>query len=198
MKTLLASIVLFFLMVTPSMAQQILCAVGTGANQYNPNFDQPPSQMAINQAKYIKQQLLCPQGCGTISLFSNPTTPNAMIMTFGNGLSKLVYRASFMNYMVNQHGPNAAFGIMAHEIGHHIDFLQIPATFMDASWSRELRADAWAGCALARAGVSTNQMSGSLFAMSQFPTQTHPSWHNRIPAVRQGYLQCGGSPGFQW
>jgi Zn-dependent protease with chaperone function len=99
----------------------------------------------------------------------------------------------FMNNIFSALGPEASFGIIAHEFGHHIDLNSTPP-WMNNSWSRELRADAWAGCALARRGFGPAQLSLSLQAISQYPSPSHPAWNMRVPAIQQGFVACGGNP----
>ena len=140
--------------------------------------------------------LLCsssPYGCGTYFLFSNPTVPNAMAMAVGPGQTKITYSADFMNSIAGEYGGGATFGILAHEFGHHLD-IHLTPSWMNTSWSRELKADAWAGCALARAGVDTTAIENALTAIAAYPSPSHPDWPLRRQAVRTGFANCGG----QW
>jgi hypothetical protein len=67
---------------------------------------------------------------------------------------------------------------------------------MKCGWTPELRADAWAGCALARNNLSANDLAEALAAVSKYPPSghagDHPSWALRAPALRLGFLHCGG------
>jgi hypothetical protein len=105
--------------------------------------------------------------------------------------SVIAYSPAFMSRLAAKFGQPATFGVLAHEVGHHIDLLRNFA-WMSNAWSRELRADAFAGCALARAGLPTEKLETALRAIAAYPTSSHPAWKQRQVAVRRGYEQCGG------
>ncbi|WP_188860319.1 hypothetical protein [Marinobacterium nitratireducens] len=171
---------------------RLMCSLGVSpGQQYNPNYDQRPGQRASSELDTI-YRALCPTGCGRYFLTSNHSTPNAMAQAIAPGESKIAYNPDFMNDIANRYGGGATFGILAHEFGHHIDFHSTPA-WMNNSWSRELKADAWAGCALARVGGSTQQIENSLRAIAAYPAPTHPGWQQRHHAVRTGFTNCGGN-----
>ena len=173
---------------------QLVCTLGVGpVQQYNFNWDMAPTPHAATELRHIHDLLCSPYGCGTYLLVSNPTVPNAMAITMGPGVTKIAYKADFMNGIASQYGGGATFGILAHEFGHHIDFHTTP-TWMNTSWSRELKADAWAGCALARAGIGTAAIENALTAIASHPAPSHPAWPLRQQAVRTGFVSCGG----QW
>lgn len=182
---------------TPPAHAQLVCSLGvTGGGGYNAFLDAAPTPRALGEMEQV-YNLLCPQGCGQISLVSNPTAGNARAETSGNGVTKVAYSAAFMNEVASTFGGGATFGILAHEFGHHIDFHSSPP-WMNNSYSRELKADAWAGCALANAGVGTGQIEAALRAIAAFPSPSHPGWPQRSQAVRTGFVNCGGSwrPGY--
>ena len=171
---------------------QLVCSLGTmmPGHPYNPYYDSPPSPRAVQELSRIHSDL-CPDGCGQYHLASNPTVPNAMAEAVGWGQTKISYDPEFMNQVVQQYGSGATFGILAHEFGHHIDLHTTPP-WMNNRWSRELKADAWAGCALARAGIGTTELKGALQAIAAFPSPTHPGWVQRHQAVQSGFVSCGG------
>ena len=175
---------------------QLVCTLGVGpAQPYNPNWDMAPTPHAVSELRQI-YNLLCsssPYGCGNYILVRNPTVPNAMAMVAGPGLTKIAYSADFMNWVASQHGGGATFGILAHEFGHHLDLHTTPP-WMNTAWSRELKADAWAGCALAAAGIGTTAIENALTAIAAYPARSHPAWPMRHRAVRTGFVSCGG----QW
>ena len=185
-----------FLPFAPQSAagQALVCQLGNMQSPFNPAQNQPASPYAVNELGTI-YQLLCPNGCGQVSLFLNPTTPNAMAMAVGPGTSMITYEPNFMGQLFNAIGPEASFGVLAHEFGHHVDFHSTPP-WMNNAWSRELKADAWAGCALARRGFNPAQISTALRAIAGYPSPSHPSWNLRVPAVQQGFLACGGQLGW--
>ena len=99
-----------------------------------------------------------------------------------------------MNDVYNSIGETAAFGIICHEIGHHIDRMQIGdyVWVNGHPWDTELRADALCGCALARAHLTQAQTRVALQAIARYPSNTHPGWEIRWQALNTGYEQCGG------
>ena len=189
------SVVLGVLALSSNAYGQMMCSLGPmvlGQPGPNPYLDQPPSPRASDELRDI-YDLLCPNGCGNYLLASNPTVPNAMAIATGHGQTKIVYAPQFMNGVVQQFGPAATFGILAHEFGHHIDFHTTPP-WMNNAWTLELKADAWAGCALARAGIGTAPIQTALQAIAAYPSPSHPGWPQRQQAVRTGFANCGG----QW
>jgi hypothetical protein len=169
--------------------QVLVCSLGGPGAGYNPTFDSDPPAFAMNVAKRVADAL-CDGRCG-VTLSQNPTAPNAMTFVVPSGQAKIVYSPAFMNEVEARIGGAATFGILAHEVGHVVDG-RTQVSWMLDSWSRELRADAWAGCALARAGLSTSELQTALMAVSQYPSATHPAWNLRLPAVATGYSACGG------
>lgn len=173
-----------------SASSQVYCQLGPGANMFNPAYNQPPTQYAA-QALQAIYGALCPNGCGGVQLFLNESTPNAMAAPIGPGTTMITYASAFMNQLHYQFGSESAIGVMAHEFGHHIDLHQSPP-WMNNSWSRELKADAWAGCALARMGMQPAALAAALQAIAAYPSPSHPPWPQRVQAVEQGYVACGG------
>lgn len=183
---------IFFVFFVAPVNAELMCSLGASlGQQYNSGFDQRPSRRAALEIETI-YEALCPNGCGNYVLKRNVTAPNAMAQATGPGQSKLVYNPNFMAQVENDYGSGATFGILAHEFGHHIDFHTTPA-WMNNSWSRELKADAWAGCALARVGGGTRQIENSLRAIAAYPSPSHPGWQQRHQAVRTGFTNCGGN-----
>lgn len=168
----------------------VACQLGPSSSSYSPAYDIAPTPQASRDMSAVASAL-CGSGCGTVSFVANPTVPNALTYTVQPGVSKISYSPAFMNGVWQSYGHNAAVGIFAHELGHHLDLMQT-SSWMDSSWGRELRADAWAGCAMARLGMSPTNMAAALQAIAAYPSPSHPAWTDRIPALQAGYTQCGG------
>lgn len=166
-----------------------VCSLGGGYMQ--PAVDMPPHPRIALEAQRA-YNLLCPtHACGTLRVYLNEGVPNAAIFTDGGGHSIFRYSSSFMNRTLHQYGPGATFGIICHEIGHHIDSTHAgPQWLYQHSWSRELQADAMAGYALGLAGLNPDQLLASLQGISQYPNQSHPGWQQRWDAVNFGYQQA--------
>lgn len=168
----------------------VTCNLTIEALAYDPRYDSVSSPYALSVAQRVAG-VLC-NGMCNITLFRNPTTENAYTFILPNGQAKIVYNPAFMQAAEIQFGRDATFGILAHEVGHVIDGRQ-GVSWMLNSWNRELRADAWSGCAIARANLSESQTISALRVSAQYPSPSHPAWDLRVPAFETGYRECGGS-----
>jgi hypothetical protein len=183
------AICLVFLLLPATVAEaQLVCSLG-GDTYYNPNSDMKASPDAIRIAHNVAN-VLCGGTCG-VALIRNPTAGNVLTFALPNGATKVVYSPQFLK-SVEAIGDGAIFGIFAHETGHVVDG-RLNVAWMPNSWGRELRADAWAGCALARAALSEDQTAAALRAIVQYPSPTHPARNLRVPALDLGYQSCGGA-----
>lgn len=185
-------------LVPDAVAQGVVCSLGPAAlaANYSAAADQSAPPRAHKDLKQIVG-ILCPKGCGRVGLFKNWTAPSAMSLNVGHGMSKIAYSPGFMDRVQDVYGTDASFGILAHEVGHHVDANGSPAGWMDGAWTSELRADAWAGCALARAGMRIDGFKGALRAVSTTSAGTDPSWELRTAAMQRGYSSCGGNVGLK-
>jgi hypothetical protein len=175
----------------PSRAEaQVLCTLGP-ATPYDSLADMPGNAAAQADLKKVKS-LLCPKGCGKVVLFANPTAPNAATVNDGAGTSKIAYSPSFVNGLKTTYGPIATMGILAHGLGHHLEATGNRPAWMKAAWDSELRADAWAGCAMAKAELTPSRLQAALLALSTYPSARHPEWTARRAVITEGYTQCGG------
>ena len=136
--------------------------------------------------------LLCPKGCGKLFLFANPTTPNTATVTDGAGASKIAYSPGFVKSVQSNYGPAGTLGIFAHDLGHHLEATGNRPAWMQSSWDSELRADAWAGCAMAKADLKPSGLQAVLLVLSEYPSAKHPAWSVRRPVITEGFKQCGG------
>ena len=168
---------------------QVLCALGPGAVSYKASADQRPSSDALQLAGRVNAALktICGPQCPTMALFRNPTAPNAMLIVDA-GQAKLVYSPQFFAAAYDKFGDAGILAIVAHELGHALDDT-LGAAWIKSSWTPELRADAWAGCVLAKLDPATL----GLGALSRYPAAAGPGWNVRLPVLRDGYLQCGGA-----
>ncbi|HXU05815.1 MAG TPA: hypothetical protein VN903_32905 [Polyangia bacterium] len=179
------------MLLVPLRAQaQVLCALGP-MTPYDPMADMPPSAGAKADVTKVTA-LLCPKGCGKVLLFANATTPNTATVTDGAGVSKIAYSPSFASSIRSNFGPIATFGIFAHGLGHHLDATGTKPAWMKEAWDAELRADAWAGCAMAKAELTPSRLQAALLAMSTYPSPHHPSWSARRAVITEGFTHCGG------
>lgn len=181
------------LTVGDARADGLLCTLGAGSASYVPLTDQPASPTATRETRRLFT-VVCPKDCGQIGVFRNPSAPNALTVSVGTHMTKIVYNAGFLEGAVKAYGSGASLGILAHEVGHHVDGVVPAPPWMNVDWSPELRADAWAGCELARAGNKPAEIKAALQAIAMSPSPSHPAWSARAEALQKGFSGCGGGP----
>jgi len=171
---------------------EVICALGPEASRYNAYQDQKPTPDAMELAAKVNAALtpICRPNCPQIAVFRNATAPNATLIA-GNGDAKIVYAPQFFTALYEAYGDGAILAVIAHELGHALDETA-PVAWMKREWPVELRADAWAGCALAKVSLSTRGLQETLTAIGRYPSSAHPGWSQRLPALRLGYAKCGG------
>jgi len=79
--------------------------------------------------------------------------------------------------------------LLMHEVGHFLDEHLHPLVYFRGKWAIELSADAWAGCSLANAGMSTRPFERML-AKIPGSAPFYPPDHLRRAALRDGYKRC--------
>jgi hypothetical protein len=189
----LSVLVAGFLLTLQGATAQIVCALGPGPSTYNPGADQRPTPDAMELAGRVNAAVktICAANCPVIVLFRNSTAANAMLIV-NAGEAKLVYAPQFFTAAYDNYGDGGIIGMIAHELGHALDDT-MGAAWINNNWSPELRADAWAGCTLARAGLAPEELEATFGALAKYPSSAHPSWNLRLPVLRTGYTQCGGN-----
>jgi hypothetical protein len=174
-------------------AAQVICALGTGTSDYKPAEDQRPTPDAMELAGRVNAAVksICKDSCPTIALFRNASAANVMLIA-NAGQAKLVYAPQFLTAAYEAFGDGGVMAVMAHELGHALDDT-LGAAWIKSSWPSELRADAWAGCVLARANLEGSDLESTLEALAKYPAPAHPSWSLRLPVFRTGFMECGGN-----
>jgi hypothetical protein len=177
-----------------SASAEVVCALGSGASSYDAKADQRPSGDAMQLAGRMNAALspTCSPKCPQIAIYRNATAANAMLVVTADQ-AKFVYAPQFFTAVYDRYGDGAIIAIVAHEYGHALDEVY-PARWMQSGWTPELRADAWAGCALGKSGLSSNELAEAVTAVSKYPPFAHPqpSWALRLTALRLGYTHCMG------
>ncbi len=183
---------LFTCLLPLAAAGQVICVLGPNASSYDRNADQRPSPDALELAARLDAgvKIICGTNCPAIALLRNATAANAMLIVSA-GQGKLVYAPRFFSAAYDRYGDGGILALLAHEIGHALDDT-LGAAWVKSSWPPELRADAWAGCALARVHPAAADLAGGLGALAQYPAPAHPAWNVRLPVLRSGFTQCGG------
>ncbi len=174
---------------------EVLCALGSGASSYDAKADRRPTADAMQLAGRMNTALkpMCTPQCPQIAIYRNATAANAMLVVTDDQ-AKFVYAPQFFAAVYERYGDGAIIAIIAHLYGHALDEVH-PASWMKSEETRELRADAWAGCALAKNELSSNDLAEALTAVSKYPpiAQDAPaSWAQRLQALRLGYIHCSG------
>ena len=171
---------------------EVVCRLGPAGPPYNAYSDERSSGDALELAGKVNAALVssCRPDCPRISMYRNPTASNLMFMRSGDQ-TKLIYKPGFFTSVYESDGDGGILALIAHEVGHAID-RATPASWMKSNWSPELRADAWAGCALARINLSSRTLKAGFNALSKYPAPSHPEWSVRLPVLQFGYTQCGG------
>jgi hypothetical protein len=181
-----------FFLLAANAAAQVVCALGTGTSAYKPAEDQRPTPDAMELAGRVNAAVksICKDSCPTIALFRNASAANVMLIA-NAGQAKLVYAPQFLTAAYEAFGDGGVMAVIAHELGHALDDT-LGAAWVKTSWPPELRADAWAGCVLARANLEGSDLESTLEALAKYPAPAHPSWNLRLPAIRTGFMECGG------
>jgi hypothetical protein len=176
-------------------AAHVVCALAGDISSYRPAEDQRPTPDAMELANRVNAAVrsVCGTNCPSIEIFRNPTAPNAVLIVDA-GQAKLVYAPQFFSAAYDSFGDGGILGLIAHILGHALDDT-LGAAWIKPGWTPELRADAWAGCALARAGLRSDEVEAAAGALAKYPSPAHPGWNVRLPVLRTGYAQCGGDAG---
>jgi hypothetical protein len=187
-------LVVFWLPVTG--AAQVVCALGSGATSYMASADQRPSPDAMQLITRANAAVkaICVSNCPEVVVFRNSTASNLMLIADA-GRAKLVYAPQAFAAVQERRGDAGIVALVAHALGHALDD-GLGAAWIDKGWTAELRADAWAGCTLAKSNLGLADLSAALAALADYPSPSHPKWSLRQQAIRSGYTHCGGAEPF--
>lgn len=182
----------FLLIVLLMAGTEIVCRLGLATPAYNAYSDERSSGDALELAGKVNAALVsaCRPNCPRISMFRNPTASNLMLIRAADQ-TKLAYKPEFFTSVYETYGDAGIVALIAHEVGHAID-AAAPAAWMKSNWSAELRADAWAGCAMAKMDLSKRSLQAAFTTLSKYPSPAQPDWSVRQPVLELGYKQCGG------
>ena len=182
---------LLLLLLPAIAAAELLCSLGPNAAAYIASSDGRPTPDAITELRRLDAALqpVCAPRCPQIVLLRNPTAANAMLIAT-NDMAKVVYAPQFFQNLYDNYGDGAVVAVLAHEFGHALDEL-IPGKF-GRGGTPELRADAWAGCTLAKAELTLPGLAEAFSGFMKYPTPGGSDASLRIVALRVGFTQCGG------
>jgi hypothetical protein len=171
---------------------EVVCALGTGTSAYKPSSDERPSAdtMQIVRRVDAAYKPICSPKCPEVAMLRNPTAANVMLIATKDD-AKLVYSPQFFAGVYGKYGEGGIIALIAHVYGHAIDEVT-QSTWLPGNWNSELRADAWAGCVLAKTSLPAGGIGSALGAMAMYPPPSQTGWTSRVPAVRLGFVHCGG------
>lgn len=117
--------------------------------------------------------------------------PNASARVF-NGKRQIIYSQSFMSNIINETNSYwSAIGVLAHEIGHHLN-----GHTLDGIGSRppkELEADEFAGFIMYKLGATLEQAQSCFnnrIMYRPFDSKTHPATPPRLEAIAVGWQRA--------
>lgn len=179
-------------------ADNFMCQLGVGVARYDASLDVPPSKDMQEKMDAITRALLLEVApsmlYGAFTLKENTTAPRLFSMRTGEERAKVIYSREFVDTVTQQYGAEALVGILGHAFGHYLDIAANPPRWMDNSLTTELRADALAGCVLAKGAYEKEPLEKALQALADYPAPLSPQWSARVGAIQKGYESCGGSP----
>jgi hypothetical protein len=165
-----------------------LCALASPVHNLQTDTNPPP--FAWQSMAGVNTVLCARFTCPGYQFWSNPNSGNAMA-TFSPQLGFAIrYNPAFMNQVQGSFGSGATDAILAHELGHVIDFANRPQAGISQA-DREATADQYAGCAFALAGLNRENllpMARTLHAMG--PSPGYPTPQQRVGLVLNGYDSC--------
>jgi hypothetical protein len=154
---------------------------------------------AESEAIRIFEQLIGSQGLSVkIEIRASGDVSNAAAFVDSSGARVIAYNVLFMEEVKQKTGRYwSLISIMAHEVGHHLNFHTYTPGVPAPAQSRkdELEADYFSGHALARLGAS---LDDALAAMRQIApledSSTHPGRDSRLQAIALGWKAASQQP----
>ena len=118
------------------------------------------------------------------------SVPNAMATIQGNK-RLILYSENFILKINQSTGTGwASTGILAHEIGHHLNNHTLAEE--GSRPELELEADEFSGFVLARLGATLEQAQAAIQTVSARGSSTHPPRQARLEAIARGWRRSGG------
>lgn len=110
--------------------------------------------------------------------------------TTKDGNRLIVYDGNFMNKVNDATKTDwAAWSILAHEIGHHLQGHTIDGEASDHR--KELEADEFSGFVMYQLGAGLKDAQAAMRKFSdEYPTSTHPVRSKRLVSIEKGYKQA--------
>jgi hypothetical protein len=182
-------VALFSLNLTAIQAQKPL-KVRNGCNYYGKETEQDYYQFEpSSEAQQIVNELLASSGLSASSFVLKESNCSNALATTVDGVRFILYNPDFLRKFKQDAATKwAAYGALAHEIGHHLNGHNLAETNPSIRRQYELEADKFAGNLLfhlhatvdeAQAGIKTIPLEGQ--------SSTHPSKSARLVATTNGW-----------
>ena len=183
-------IALFSLIGFATLQAQKPLKVRNSCNYYGKETEQDYYQFEPNsEARQIVNELLASSGLSASSFVLKESNCSNALATTVDGVRFILYNPDFLRKFKQDAATKwAAYGALAHEIGHHLNGHNLSETDPSVRRQYELEADKFAGNLLfhlhatvdeAQAGIKTIPLEGQ--------TNTHPSKSARLVATTNGW-----------
>ncbi len=194
MKINLLSIVLLLLLAHPAPAQdlQILtvrhaCAFDDRDDRNQELYTFPGSQ----EAQTILREVMRANVLEPNFILRSGDCKNALATTL-NGQRYIIYSTTFLEkFKRDARTKWAAYCVLAHEIGHHLNNHDLNETDLRKRKGYEVQADRFAGGVLYRLGATLDEAQAGIQTFSlESGSETHPPKSARLEAVAAGWKQA--------
>lgn len=156
-------------------------------------FDDQPSESDLylyepsDEAEHIVNEILDALGLEKNFALKSSNVPNALATTL-NGTRFILYSTDFLEkFKADANSQWAAYSVMAHEIGHHLNGHNFAETDPRTRKMLELEAEQFAGSVLRMLGASITEAQAGLGTNMSGETNTHPPIAARKEAVCNGW-----------
>jgi hypothetical protein len=189
-KRIFGLIALFTLIFLTTIQAQKPLKVRNSCNYYGKETEQDYYQFEpSSEAQQIVNELLASSGLSASSFVLKESNCSNALATTVDGVRFILYNPDFLRKFKQDAATKwAAYGALAHEIGHHLNGHNLSETNPTLRRQYELEADKFAGNLLfhlhatvdeAQAGIKTIPLEGQ--------TATHPSKSARLVATTNGW-----------
>ena len=183
------SLIILFLSFTSTAYADPLCALAPAG--HDKNYDQNPGPIGSRQMQIVNNYLCEEYNCPRYEFKKNQTLQNAMATLDQTG-NKIRYNSNFMAGTYSRYGELATIGVLAHELGHIIDFSTRRFNMPQAQ--REDAADGYAGCFFGLAGHTRSDLNGLVSSLQEMPPSPgYSTPQQRVARVIAGFNECANN-----
>ena len=169
--------------------QQVVCSI-SGCREISipaPGFSEA-SAFSVQQVWVVVDNILAVSGLlPNFQVVETEEVDNAAAIVI-DGQRFLAFNAAWMNrYDTAAETQWELYGVMAHEVGHHLQGHTITGT--GSRPPTELEADEYAGFTLSALGATLTEAQSLWATLNERGSVTHPPRHQRLAAVERGWLR---------